>query len=167
MTGNTMMRPLPAPGELSQCNCTAMRKASRRLSSMYDEALAPVGLKSTQFSIISEIHRSSEKPPTMSELAAAMVMDRSTLGQNLRPLERSRLVAMKSVPADRRRKHVVLTRRGQAKFAESYALWCVAQDRFEQSFGADEAADLRSLLLGIAGDPTATDTMSTASPRNQ
>jgi DNA-binding MarR family transcriptional regulator len=138
--------------KVSRCNCTAMRKASRHVSQMYDVALAPAGLKSTQYSILSEIERRAADPPTMRELAEAMVMDRSTLGQNLIPLERDHFVALEASDADRRRKLVVLTRRGRAKYAEARTLWRVAQERFEQRIGAAEAASLREILLGIAAD---------------
>src|ERR1700687_2789356 len=77
------------------CTCGSLRKASRRISQFYDTALAPVGIKSTQYSILSEVDRGSrEGPVTMCELATAMVMDRSTLGPNLKPLERGDLGAL-------------------------------------------------------------------------
>src|SRR5580658_6094534 len=91
------------------CNCGVLRKASRRVSQMYDAALAPVGLKSTQLAILTAIGQRAHDPPTMRELADALVMDRSTLGQNLGPLERDQLVALEQAVADRRRKLVVLT----------------------------------------------------------
>jgi DNA-binding MarR family transcriptional regulator len=76
---------------------------------MYDGALVSSGLKSTQYSIIAEIYRRGHEPLTVSELAEAMVMDRSTLGHNLRPLERDKLIALQSTESDRRTKRVVLT----------------------------------------------------------
>ena len=138
--------------ENNRCNCTAMRKASRRLSQMYDAALAPSGLRSTQYSILRELKQRAGDPPLMRHLAEAMVMDRSTLGQNLVPLERDGLVKLEPSRADRRSKHVVLTPEGQRKYAEARLLWREAQDRFEQRFGGVEAAYLRKMLLGIAGD---------------
>ena len=142
--------------DLNNCNCTALRKASRRLSHLYDSALAPAGLKSTQYSILSEISRRAEAPPTMRELADALVMDRSTLGHNLRPLERDQLVSLEGGATDRRRKYVVLTRKGRAAFAQSNKLWRTAQAHFETNFGIAEAAELRGILLGIAADSTLT-----------
>jgi DNA-binding MarR family transcriptional regulator len=129
-----------------------MRKASRRVSQMYDAALAPAGLKATQFAILSEIDRRADDPPTMHELADAMVLDRSTLGQNLRPLERDRLVAWKPSGADRRRKLVILTERGRAKRMQARSLWRTAQERFERTIGKAESASLRRMLLGVAGN---------------
>ena len=146
------MAKLSRPISSAACNCTAMRKASRRVSQMYDAALAPAGLKATQFAILSEIDRRAGDPPTMRELADAMVMDRSTLGQNLRPLERDRLVAWEPSQADRRLKLVVLTERGRAKRMQARSLWHAAQERFERAVGAAEAASLRGILLGIAAN---------------
>jgi DNA-binding MarR family transcriptional regulator len=139
-----------------------MRKASRRLSHFYDSALAPAGLKSTQYSILSEISRRAETPPTMWELADALVMDRSTLGHNLGPLERDQLISLENHATDRRRKQVVLTRKGRTVLAKSKKLWHVAQDHFEASFGIREAAELRGILLGIAADSSLVQPVSTS-----
>src|SRR5580692_2219264 len=101
------------PSELpprTPCTCGTLRKASRRVSQFYDTALAPVGIKATQYSILSEVGRGRpEGPVTMRELAATMVMDRSTLGHNLRPLERDALVIVRLSREDRRKRYVELT----------------------------------------------------------
>ena len=146
------MPKLSRPLNPGVCNCTTMRKASRRVSQMYDAALAPAGLKATQLAILCEIGQRAHDPPTMRELADAMVMDRSTLGQNLRPLERDRLVDWGPSDADRRRKLVVLTEKGRAKQLQAISLWRAAQERFERTVGAAEAARLRDILLGIAAN---------------
>src|SRR3984893_16357657 len=93
------------------CTCGSLRKASRRVSQFYDTALAPIGIKATQYSILSEVDRGSlEGPVTMCELATAMVMDRSTLGHNLKPPEREDLVTLRLSPDDRRKRYVELTK---------------------------------------------------------
>ena len=86
------------------------------------------------------------------ELADALVMDRSALGHNLRPLERDELIALEERDDDRRRRHVILTRKGRAKFAAAKRLWQTAQDRFNNVFGRSRATELRATLLGIAGE---------------
>jgi DNA-binding MarR family transcriptional regulator len=144
--------PEPKLPEPSPCNGTAMRKASRRLTQLYDDALEPCGLRSTQFAILAELDRRSKAPPTMAVLANALVMDRSALGHNLRPLERDGLVALHEGVADRRRRHVVLTAAGKARFREAKRLWQKAQDRFNAVFGKSKATMLRETLLGIAYD---------------
>jgi len=143
---------LPRPPHYA-CTCGSLRKASRRISQFYDAALAPVGIKSTQYSILSELdRRSGEGPVTMCELARAMVMDRSTLGHNLKPLERDDLVILRLSAADRRKRHVDLTRKGRSILQRSRRLWLKAEGRFEQIFGKEPAAELRAVLLSIAGN---------------
>jgi DNA-binding MarR family transcriptional regulator len=134
------------------CNATALRKASRRLTQLYDAALDGCGLRSTQLTILVELAGRTQQPPTMAELAVALVMDRSALGHNLRPLERDGLVVLRAGDADRRLRHVVLTSRGKAKCQEALGRWRIAQDRFERLFGRSEAAALRITLLRIARD---------------
>ncbi|MEP6574706.1 MAG: MarR family winged helix-turn-helix transcriptional regulator [Gemmatimonadota bacterium] len=134
----------------SPCIATAMRKASRRLSQLYDDALAPTGLRSTQFAILAELASFTDGPPSMVELAEALVTDRSSLGHNLRPLERDGLVALEASEEDRRRRHVVLTTKGRAALKAGVLRWQIAQDRFHEVFGAAEAARLRATLLRVA-----------------
>jgi DNA-binding MarR family transcriptional regulator len=138
--------------EQMPCFGTAIRKASRHLAQLYDTALGPSGLRSTQFTILAEIYMRSKAPPSMAELAHALVMDRSALGHNLRPLERDGFIALQESDTDLRRRHVVLTAKGKAKFREARRLWQQAQDRFSEVFGESAAAKLRATLLSIAYD---------------
>jgi len=138
--------------EESSCNCGALRKASRRVSRIYDDALAPVGLGSSQHTILAELGRRTDQPPTLWELSQALVMDRTTIARNLRPLERDGYVAVRPSDVDRRSKLVVLTAAGKAKLAESRVFWLQAQKTFERIFGATEAQQLRSQLLSIANN---------------
>jgi DNA-binding MarR family transcriptional regulator len=68
------------------CNCAALRQAARHVTKLYDDALAPVGLGGNQFSILARL--SLGDPRTIQDLARLLVMDRSTLGHLLRPLEK-------------------------------------------------------------------------------
>ena len=145
--------PMSPPMPRNACTCGSLRKASRRISQFYDTALAPVGIKSTQFSILSEVDRGSvEGPVTMCELATAMVMDRSTLGHNLKPLERDDLVTLRLSADDRRKRYVELTKKGRLMLRKSRRLWQHAEGRFESIFGKEPAAELRAVLLSIAGN---------------
>ena len=136
--------------KLTGCNISAMKKAARRLSLLYDTSLGPAGLKSTQYGILSELNSRGAALPTVNELAEALVMDRSTLGQNLRPLERDGLVKLLTDPQDRRSRLIALTKPGVAKLNQAAKYWRIAQDRFETTFGEKKAADLRSALVAIA-----------------
>ena len=128
----------------SLCNCTALRKATRRVSQLYDSALEPCGLRTTQRAILNHIARSGTPP--LGELAEALVMDRGALTHNLKPLERDGLVEVHVDPEDRRNRLVALTAAGRAKLAESEPLWKRAQAGFETAFGAAKSASLRKAL---------------------
>jgi len=146
-------RAISAAVPRNACTCGSLRKASRRVSQFYDTALAPLGIKSTQFSILAEVDRRSlEGPVTMCELATAMVMDRSTLGHNLKPLERDVLVTLRLSDDDRRKRYVELTKKGRLLLRKSRRLWQSAEGRFETIFGKESAAQLRTVLLNIAGN---------------
>jgi DNA-binding MarR family transcriptional regulator len=131
------------------CNATALRKASRRLTQLYDTALEQSGLRSTQLAILVELNSRPDQPPNLAELAEALVIERSALGHTLRPLEREGWVILQP-GEDRRQRQVVITAKGKTKAKEGLRLWTIAQDRFEAVYGSSEAAGLRRILLNIA-----------------
>jgi DNA-binding MarR family transcriptional regulator len=130
------------------CNGTALRKAMRRVSQLYDAVLAPSGLRSTQRSLLVHIARAGT--PSMGDLAADLVLDRSALAHNLKPLERDGFVDIRPDPQDKRSRLVTLTPAGEAKLTETMVLWAEAQHRFEAAFGSAEASALRDVLSVIA-----------------
>ena len=136
--------------EGSRCNCTALRKASRRISQLYDTALAPSGLKATQRAILAQDSRSG--PTTVGALAEALVMDAGALAHTLKPLERDRFVTIEIDPDDRRNRLITLTANGRAKLAETDDLWAKAQRGFEIGFGRAESAALRDALRFLVSD---------------
>src|SRR5262249_52419303 len=130
-----------------QCNAAALRAASRRTSQFYEEALAPSGLRGTQFSLLSRIDAAAAVP--LNELADRLSIDRSTLGHTLRRLQRDGWIALGSDPRDRRARAVPLTRKGKAKLVATFPLWAKPHARFETAFGARRAARLRKLLAQV------------------
>jgi DNA-binding MarR family transcriptional regulator len=136
---------LPRPED---CNCLAVRQAARHVTQFYDEFLAPVGLRTTQFSILAKLRRRG--PMTINALASAMVMDRTTLGRNIRPLQRDGLVMVARGHADRRSKELRLTDAGAERLRAAVIGWSCAQARFEAVFGAERAAELRALLHTVS-----------------
>jgi DNA-binding MarR family transcriptional regulator len=135
---------------VTRCNAGAIRRAGRRVGHFYDTALAPAGVSLCQWGILSAVNRRGAALPSVQELAEELVMDRSTLGQNLRPLERDNFVTLLTDPRDRRVRLIALTKSGIAKYHEAKSYWEQAQERFEEVFGRGEAAKLRSALLSIA-----------------
>jgi DNA-binding MarR family transcriptional regulator len=149
--------------EANRCNGTALRKATRRVSQLYDTVLAPCGLRSTQHSILINIARAGT--PTMGDLATALVLDRSALAHNLKPLERDGLVKVIVDRNDKRSRLVKLTARGEEKLHESMHLWKKAQHCFETAFGSEQARALRTSLALISSaefPPAFQDATSTA-----
>jgi DNA-binding MarR family transcriptional regulator len=132
------------------CNCTSLRKATRRISQLYDQALAPTGMKITQRAILAQIDRSEITHVGL--LAEALVMDSGALAHTLKPLERGGLIAVEVDPADRRHRVIRLTEQGRAKLAETNALWAQAEKNFESAFGRSEAVALRTLLQTLISD---------------
>ena len=134
-----------------ECNCLAIRQAARHVTQFYDQLFAPVGLRATQFAILSRLRR--QGPMTINALAGLLVMDRTTLGRNILPLQRDGLIEIVASKADRRRRELRLTDAGMAKHAAALERWSVAQQRFEAVCGGARAAGLRQMLReGVAAD---------------
>ncbi|WP_440410061.1 MarR family winged helix-turn-helix transcriptional regulator [Neorhizobium petrolearium] len=130
------------------CSNSAVRRASRQLGQLYEDAMGDTGLKGTQFSLLSQIARSGE--PTLKSLAEAMVMDLSALGHTLKPLIRDGLVELMPDAKDRRAKRVGLTETGIARQKELTARWQIAQDRFDKAFGKEKSEEMRRTLAFIS-----------------
>lgn len=131
------------------CNCAALREAARHVSQLYDHHLAEAGLRNTQFTILVELKRSG--PIGINALAQTMVMDRTTLGRNILPLQRRRLIVVRRSREDGRSKALELTAAGTARLEAGIAAWSRAQAQFEARLGAKRVSDLRQLLRAIVG----------------
>jgi DNA-binding MarR family transcriptional regulator len=141
---------MPATDNLPKaedCNCFAVRSAARHVSQFYDQFLLPIGLRTTQFSILAKLKRRG--PLTINALAEEMVMDRTTLGRNILPLERDGLIQIEPVLTDRRAKELHLTHAGDKRLQAGLKAWAHAQSQFEATFGAKRAAELRAMLRSV------------------
>ena len=139
-----MTENLPRPEE---CNCFAVRSAARHVSQYYDRYLTTAGLRTTQFSILAKLKRLG--PLTINELARQMVMDRTTLGRNIKPLERDGLIRIEPAQSDRRAKELRLTKSGEKHLVVAFEAWSRAQAGFETTFGPRHAAELRRVLRDV------------------
>jgi DNA-binding MarR family transcriptional regulator len=119
------------------CLCTSLRQAALAATQIYDEALEPSGLKITMFRLLRRISEAGQ--PTISELARIVDLDRSTLGRNLKVLERSGHVQLAG-GEDERSKIVSLTARGRSKFEKALPLWAKAQRTMQARLGDEKAA---------------------------
>ncbi|MDH4194458.1 MAG: MarR family winged helix-turn-helix transcriptional regulator [Nitrospirota bacterium] len=119
----------PAKG----CVCFNIRKSARAITQLYEEALRPTGLRATQFTLL--VATRVMGAVTITELAKALVMDRTTLTRSLRPLEVQGLVRILPGKADRREREVTLTTAGQETLATALPLWETVQTQVTRELG--------------------------------
>lgn len=127
----------------STCICIAMRQASRKMTSLYDTALAPAGVNIAQFSLLRKLRRHGEL--SLTALAELLELDRSTLGRNVRVIEKLGLVRLQG-GTDQRESVVALTEAGSRALAIGDPLWDRAQADIEGRIGAGGVAQLEALL---------------------
>ena len=137
------------------CNCLMVRSAARHVTQLYDQFLAPVGLHVTQFSILAKLKRLY--PITINALAKEMVMDRTTLGRNVQPLERDGLIKIEASATDGRARELRLTKAGEKRLEAGREAWVQAQARFEDRFGVKRAAEFRAILRALVASDFAAD----------
>ncbi len=131
----------------SQCLCTHLRRAARGVSRRYDEALEGFGINVAQFSLLRHLQRLDR--PSISSLAEAMGLDRSTLGRNLRVLEADGLVAL-AEGDDLRNRLVLLTEQGKARLSAAEPAWEQAQLKMLAALGEAQRDELVRLLKQLA-----------------
>ncbi|MCV9920204.1 MarR family winged helix-turn-helix transcriptional regulator [Pseudomonas sp. BT-42-2] len=131
----------------SECICTHLRRAARGVSRHYDEALAGFGINVAQFSLLRHLQRLDQ--PSITSLAEAMGLDRSTLGRNLKVLEAEGLVAL-TEGADQRNRVVLLTEAGKARLQDAGPAWERAQLTLVEQLGEGQRDELVRLLERLA-----------------
>ncbi|MFB4392971.1 MULTISPECIES: MarR family winged helix-turn-helix transcriptional regulator [unclassified Pseudomonas] len=131
----------------SECLCTHLRRAARGVSRHYDEALADVGINVAQFSLLRHVQRLDD--PTITGLAEAMGLDRSTLGRNLRVLEADGLVSL-GEGRDQRNRLVRLSEAGSRCVEAALPAWRRAQQQLLERLGHEQRDELVRLLEQLA-----------------
>ncbi|MGE5090424.1 MAG: MarR family winged helix-turn-helix transcriptional regulator [Candidatus Levyibacteriota bacterium] len=133
----------PVESGSAPCTCGRLRRASRALTQLYDDAMAPAGLRVTQFSLLRTLER--EGPLRISELAARQLLDRTALSRNLDPLVDAGHVDIVR-GSDARTREVTLTARGAAALDAAKPHWLAAQRKVAQRLGADKLEALVAVL---------------------
>jgi DNA-binding MarR family transcriptional regulator len=134
----------PAGPDDPRCTCHLLRSAARRVTQVYDDALRPAGLKTSQFSLLATLRHAEAL--TLGELAERLSMDRTTLTRNLRPLQQAGWIERVSDPLDRRRVQLALTPAGHATLAHARPLWRDAQHAFRARVGTASVRALHTAL---------------------
>ncbi len=145
--------PLPATnaGAKTSCVCTAVRRVDRALNRVYDEALRPSGLATTQYALLSTLSRAG-RPLSHHDLADMQEMAGTTLSRNLKPLVRDGLVRI-APGDDRRTRYVAITEAGEALLEAARPLWCAVQSRVVAEVGEERVdrllKDLADLVVRL------------------
>lgn len=144
-------------GQVRHCACFNLRKATRAVTQYYDDLLRPSGLRTTQFSLLALLRLLGTA--SISELAEATVMDRTTLARNLDVLVGQRLVRIRP-GADGRVREVSLTRAARKRLAAALPLWEKAQAQIAERLGAERMerilGDLSAAIAAAQPKPTLT-----------
>ena len=131
----------------ASCAAMNLRQASRAVSQLYDQIIRSTGLRGTQFSLLVAVYLAGPAPVT--RLAELLVMDRTTLTRNLKPLEKQGLVKVKP-GEDQRVRLVSLTDQGEDVLIEALPLWEEAQARVVNELGQERFAHLLQELAATA-----------------
>ena len=124
------------------CTCFKLRKLTRAMSRLYDQHMATVGLKTTQYSLLSNAARGALP---VAELAERLGMERTTLTRNLKPLVEAGWIELVA-GADSRQRIVTITDAGREKQQQAYIAWRAAQSAFETLMGRDAVRALHQQL---------------------
>lgn len=127
------------------CTCFMVRSLSRKISQLYDEVLAPSGLRGTQFSLLAQARRTAQGLLTVSALAERLNTDRTTLTRNLRTLQAAGWIDLVAGP-DARSRCVQVTPEGEAVFRQGARLWRQAQARVREVCGLERIGALEALV---------------------
>ena len=140
---------------LQSCTNAKVRQLMRRVAQHYDAEVAQSGLKTTQYSLLSNIAHLGPVRPV--DLAAALRMTASTLSRNVQPLITAGWVAV-SPGASARSQLLTITPEGSTKRKEAQRHWKLAQKKLEDQLGREQVIALHALIdkslatLGGAGD---------------
>ncbi|WP_334029264.1 MarR family winged helix-turn-helix transcriptional regulator [Alteromonas sp. P256] len=133
------------------CACWRLKAAARKITRQYDEALKPVGLKATQFSLLSMIM--GIEPNSFTRLADEIGMDRTALNRALNIMVKHDWVRISS-SSDTLEKKIRITENGKSKLDEAIPLWRKAQKQFIESTGPESWEASRDWLINVAGGNT-------------
>jgi len=138
----------PHPDDVSSaaCVCGRLRRAARALTQLYDDAMAPCGLRVTQFSLVRTLLR--EGPTRITDLANLVLLDRTALSRTLEPLVADGYVRI-TAGRDARTREVELTRAGRAAYARALPYWQEAQKVVERKLGEPRIDALVELLGSV------------------
>lgn len=139
--------PKPALSSGIMCAAGNLRRANRVVSRFYDTVLRPSGIRATQYTILSII--AARGPLSVNQLAKMLVMDRTTLARDLKPLERQGFVKVSIDTADNRVRLAAITEQGREVLRAAAPLWQQAQQRMVGVLGEERLINLINELKEV------------------
>jgi DNA-binding MarR family transcriptional regulator len=127
----------------TECPALRARELSRLLTRIYDAALRPIGIQSSQLSVLVAVAMFGERGARFGPLADCLLMDRTTLTRNVRPIERAGVIRVSRDASDARVRVVTLTKAGERTLEAAYPLWEQARQEARRYFGAGQMDELR------------------------
>jgi len=135
-----------AVAEGNECMAYNLKKATRAVQNLFDNAYKSLGLEGTQYTVLAHIFVAG--PITLSKLANMMSVDRTTLGRNLKPLEKKGLIDIKTGD-DRRAKLINLTDSGREVLAQAQPIWKETHEQIKNLLGVENWSSIVTNLKGL------------------
>ena len=129
--------------EGSECMAYNLKKATRAVQNLFDSAYKSIGLEGTQYTVLAHIYVA--EPITLSKLADMMSVDRTTLGRNLKPLEKKGLIDIK-IGDDRRAKLINITDHGREVLSQAQPIWKETHEQIKDLLGVENWSSIVSNL---------------------
>ncbi|MFZ0693008.1 MAG: MarR family transcriptional regulator [Alphaproteobacteria bacterium] len=125
------------------CGCAALRRTARAVTQLYDEALRPLDLRVTQFTIMQVLDQIGSI--TQGDLGHVLAMDSTSLSRTLKLMEKNDWIV--GVPGrDRRERQFSLTRKGRKQMQLALPRWEAVQARLQKSLGESNWSQLVAVL---------------------
>lgn len=135
--------------EVTGCTCLRMRRATRRVTQIYDRALEPSGITVNQFGLLTHLHGARLGGAggfPIGTLGERLGTDPTTLNRTLKPLQEKGWVADAVDPADGRVRIIGITDQGRRALLKAMPLWRKAQAQIERALGGTAMRALNELL---------------------
>ena len=129
------------------CACHHLRRTARGVTRIYEQELRDTGLSANQFSMMIAVR--IMEPVPLNQLAESMLMDRTTISRNIKPLKSKGLIQI-DPGNDKRERQVSLTEKGHTVLAKAYPLWQNVQKKIGNAIGELQMGSLLSLLQQTA-----------------
>ncbi|MEY7999850.1 MarR family winged helix-turn-helix transcriptional regulator [Clostridium sp. Mt-5] len=129
------------------CICKNLKMTSRLITQFYDKIFHPIGLRSTQFSLLAVIM--SHDNISIGELADILLMDQTTVTRNVEILRKNGYINVRIGEDDSRKRYISINKKGKEKLNEATLLWKKAQFQIKEKIGIDKFEELLKILVFI------------------